>query len=639
MRVVLFKFLAVFLFSCQQLIGQGLIESGLTIDTLTTSGFTVSWKNAVVAESYLKYGYTRALELGTLSAGLTESPTVTISNAGSAQLFYVQAETVLGNNSEQTDTIALMTQSLSSGEIQVLFNLSVDSTYALPNNQAISVGQNLDDSLVAYINRASTSIDATFYNSTTSSSISSLAIALNDAHQRGVNVRVIYNESTSNGAIAQLDPSIPILESPPQDFENDRGIMHHKFFIFDADNVNHSYVWTGSTNMTPQQVNTDANHVVIIQDQSIAKTFELEFNEMWGGSGNQPDLALSKFGKDKIDDTPHLFFVGGKKVQIFFSPSDKVQDRLLACINNTEKELFINTMLITRNEFVEAIEERYENNVNIGVLVNSEDQTSVFESLKEVLHGRLAEYSSQEGMLHHKSMIGDVTIPNAFSVTGSHNWSGSANRINDENTVIIYDKLIANQFFQEYMARFKPMVSAVIARPDTVRFSSSDIELIPVSENDDYYFTAKPKVEIIELPKHGIANGSAYGFVSYLKNEDFIGEDSLAYQLCIESISDFCDTAWVYISNEEELSLAQLNTEDNISIFPNPTSDLLYINTKNNIGNSLKIVTPTGKYIYKSVITKDLEVLPIRELGWEKGVYIAVIERVETFLVKRFIVN
>lgn len=639
MRVVLFKFLAVFLFSCQQLIGQGLIESGLSIDTLTTSGFSVSWKNTIAAESNLKYGYTRDLELGTLSAGITESPTVTISNAGSAQLFYVQAETVLGNNSEQTDTLAIMTQSGSSGDIKILFNLSVDTTYATTNNYAITVGEGLDDSLVAYINRATTSIDATFYNSTTSPSVSPISEALNNAFQRGVSVRVIYNESTLNAAISQLDEAIPILESPVQDFENDRGIMHHKFFVFDADDVNHSYVWTGSTNMTPQQVNTDANHVVIIQDQSIAKTFELEFNEMWGGSGNQPDLALSRFGKDKIDDTPHLFFVGGKRVHVFFSPSDQVQDRLIKCIRETESNLYVNTMLITRNEFVDAINDRYEYGVNIGVLVNDAQQTSVFDQLEEVLNGRLAEYSSVAGILHHKSMVGDLSTDKAFAVTGSHNWSGSANRINDENTVIIYDKLIANQFFQEYMARFKPIVSAVIARPDTVRFSSSDIELIPVSENDDYYFTAEPKVEIIELPKQGIANGSAYGFVSYLKNEDFIGEDSLAYQLCIESISDFCDTAWVYISNEEELSVAQLNTEGNISIFPNPTSELLYINTKNNIGNSLKIVTPTGKYIYKSVITKDLEVLPIRELGWEKGLYVVVIEGVETFLVKRFIVN
>ena len=39
-------------------------------------------------------------------------------------------------------------------------------------------------------------------------------------------------------------------------------------------------------------------------------------------------------------------------------------------------------------------------------------------------------------------------------LTGSHNWSNSANVRNDENTLIIHDQDIANQYFQEWMARF-----------------------------------------------------------------------------------------------------------------------------------------------------------------------------------------
>jgi phosphatidylserine/phosphatidylglycerophosphate/cardiolipin synthase-like enzyme len=38
--------------------------------------------------------------------------------------------------------------------------------------------------------------------------------------------------------------------------------------------------------------------------------------------------------------------------------------------------------------------------------------------------------------------------------TGSHNWSNNANNKNDENTVIIHDQNVANQFYQEFYARF-----------------------------------------------------------------------------------------------------------------------------------------------------------------------------------------
>jgi hypothetical protein len=40
-------------------------------------------------------------------------------------------------------------------------------------------------------------------------------------------------------------------------------------------------------------------------------------------------------------------------------------------------------------------------------------------------------------------------------VTGSHNWSNSANEINDENTLVIHNGDIANQYYQNFAARFK----------------------------------------------------------------------------------------------------------------------------------------------------------------------------------------
>ena len=35
-------------------------------------------------------------------------------------------------------------------------------------------------------------------------------------------------------------------------------------------------------------------------------------------------------------------------------------------------------------------------------------------------------------------------------ITGSHNWSSSAETVNDENTVIVHDARIANLYYQEF---------------------------------------------------------------------------------------------------------------------------------------------------------------------------------------------
>ena len=46
------------------------------------------------------------------------------------------------------------------------------------------------------------------------------------------------------------------------------------------------------------------------------------------------------------------------------------------------------------------------------------------------------------------------TAANPAVITGSANWSRNANVVNDENTLIIEDARIANQFLQEFYARY-----------------------------------------------------------------------------------------------------------------------------------------------------------------------------------------
>lgn len=40
-------------------------------------------------------------------------------------------------------------------------------------------------------------------------------------------------------------------------------------------------------------------------------------------------------------------------------------------------------------------------------------------------------------------------------ITGSHNWSSSAENVSDENTLIIHNARVANLYLQEFMARYK----------------------------------------------------------------------------------------------------------------------------------------------------------------------------------------
>ena len=72
---------------------------------------------------------------------------------------------------------------------------------------------------------------------------------------------------------------------------------------------------------------------------------------------------------------------------------------------------------------------------------------------------------TQSGLLHHKYLIVDQNQAGSdpMVLTGSHNWSNAAEQRNDENTVIVHDQQIANQYYQEFVKRFNSQGGAVLS--------------------------------------------------------------------------------------------------------------------------------------------------------------------------------
>jgi phosphatidylserine/phosphatidylglycerophosphate/cardiolipin synthase-like enzyme/DNA/RNA endonuclease YhcR with UshA esterase domain len=430
--------------------------SAESMSNLSTSGFEISWATNKASNAFAQYGYTKNLELGIVS-GTTNSTSqsVSITGANPSEVLYVQTFSTDGTDTAASNTKTYITQSLSSGEIKVYFTRSVDNTYSSGTN-AQALENTVDDTLIAYIGRAKESIDVAIYNMNGSSSnLSDMSSALNTAYSNGINIRVVYDASTTNSGIDDLNSSIPKLISSNVD-----GIMHNKFMIIDAHatDANKPIVWTGSTNWTEDNINTDANNVIIIQDKSLALNYELEFEEMWGDTGSTPNASAAHFGALKEDNTAHSFIIGGVEVESYFSPSDNTNAVILDAIESSNDQLFISTMLITRSDIAYSIDDRVDAGVETYCMLNSEGESStlVLDILESDIGDHLVFYDQEEGTLHHKYMIAD---PNNSSsdplvLTGCHNWSNSANDENDENTLVVHDAAISNLYLQEFMSRY-----------------------------------------------------------------------------------------------------------------------------------------------------------------------------------------
>ncbi len=387
-----------------------------------------------------------------LDKELNKKNTFHLFNTTPAQIIKLNYTYNNGKNSNiQTSYIA--TQSMSSGSINVFFNHPVATSFAQTQN-AVDLGNTLDDRLISYINACVSTLDIAIYNSYSPSYITGIAGAINAAYARGVQVRVIYDGSTSSVMIPLLNPSIPTLASPTS---SSYGIMHNKFVIFDADNSdpNKPYVWTGSTNWTVAQIDgPDDNNVIVIQDQSLAQGYKIEFNEMWGSTTITPNTSNSKFGPFKADNTPHNYFIGGKNIESYFSPTDGTTSKIINAINSANSDIDIATMLITRTDIRSAILNKYNSGLPKTYLVADTQNPSgnQFSIIQAGLPVNQVVLYSASGIMHHKFMVIDNfdNTSDPQVLLGSHNWSNSAETKNDENTLIVHDANITNQYFQAF---------------------------------------------------------------------------------------------------------------------------------------------------------------------------------------------
>lgn len=428
---------------------------------ITSSGFDLAWQTNLPGTTVVEYGTTQALgSLLTGTAGTTLHQ-VSLGGATASQLYYVRAYSVSGTDTAFSETKTCITASGSGGSVTAYFNRSVDHTVASsPSNYAVQLVNAIDDTLKAYIDRCQYTLDIAIYNfDNTNTGL--LIQAVNDAWNRGVQVRIISDGSNNNTALASLNSAIPKISSPTVP-ANYYGIMHNKFMVMDANAANPylSVVWTGSTNWSSDQLYTDANNVIVIQDQSLAMAYTMEFEEMWGSSGPQPNASNAKFGPDKSDNTPHEFNIGGKRVECYFSPSDHVNYEIIRTAGTADGQLFFSIFAFTRYDIAFAIEDRVIQGVlTAGIVDDSSNGGGYPYSILQAVMGsqiELYDHQNLPGILHHKYMLIDQhnASLDPLILTGSHNWSNSANSKNDENTVIVHDAGIANQYYQEFYKRF-----------------------------------------------------------------------------------------------------------------------------------------------------------------------------------------
>ncbi len=326
--------------------------------------------------------------------------------------------------------------------IKAYFNQSVDNTVSSITDARTSI--NLDDTICSIINAANVTLDIAVWDNGSSK----IVTALNNAYTRGVQVRYISATNSTNIALIGLNSNIPVLKRTASLTVD---VMHNKFVI--ADN---QVLLTGSMNFGNGSMFDDYNNIVIISDNNIAQAYTTEFNEMWGTTGAQPNTSNSKFGPDKTDNTTHNFTIGSSPVQLYFSPTDNTTNQIINAINSADYTLDIAMFTFINDDLGNAVIAAKNRGVNVRAIIEnvsyfgSEYNNLLSNGISALSHAAIA------NDFHHKYCIVDAmqSSSDPIVVTGSHNWTNSAEQDNDENTLIIHDIVIAQQYTEEFSKRF-----------------------------------------------------------------------------------------------------------------------------------------------------------------------------------------
>ncbi len=425
--------------------GNLILTSAVTQSNITTNSFNLSWTTSDSASTECNYATTQALTSNINNSGNVVTHTLSLTGLQPATFYYVQCYSVNGNDTAFSSIGIYSTASNSSGKIRPYFNHSVDNSVSTGVN-AQNITTYFNDTIKAYMDLAQSTLDICVYNA----SDALIASAINDAYNRGVQVRYIADDDVVNSMLNSLDPNIPIVYRTPTPTA---GIMHNKFLVIDVNSVNNSWIMTGSTNWTnPSNLFNDYNNLIFVQDQALAKAYTMEFEEMWSGL----------FGSNKSDNTPHDFNVNGKHMELYFSPSDQTTSKIHEVINSVDYTLEFALLEFTRDDLGDAIidvHNSFGTNVR-GIMESTNSQYSEFLNMTSA-GVNVKSHSGIPNTIHHKYAIADadITASDPILLTGSHNWSNNAENNSDENTLIIHDHTTANIYLQEFTKRFDELAT------------------------------------------------------------------------------------------------------------------------------------------------------------------------------------
>jgi phosphatidylserine/phosphatidylglycerophosphate/cardiolipin synthase-like enzyme len=315
-------------------------------------------------------------------------------------------------------------------------------------------GQRADeiaDALVAWLGEARRSLDLALYDVRLPGPVGDrVAAALRAAMDRGVQVRLAYNDDTPGPEPRPFEPPPPstepyVLQSVGAELKaipGWRDLMHHKYAVRDG-----AAVWTGSTNWTLDSWTRQENVLATVASAPLAAAFARDFEQLWrtgtvGSSGSFDDAA---------EDGVRAWFCPGR--------GRELSHRVAALVGTARERVRIATPLVTAGPILGALGEVIaDGRLDIAGVCDASQVGQVFRQWAQnprsrwkapLLARALPIFTGKRSTPYapgtvHDFMHAKVTVADDIVLLGSFNLS-RAGESNAENVLEIHDAALADR--------------------------------------------------------------------------------------------------------------------------------------------------------------------------------------------------
>lgn len=400
--------------------------------------------------------------------------------------------------------------------VQVYFNHNPSGSYKDPYRGFVREGDNLEDQIISAIADAKTSVEVAVMEFR----LPRVAQAMVNTKRRGVRVRLLidhkYNQTLAELERALLQgiafndhdmtaldelrrypaDALEIVRAGGVEIKDDAwtgvkgsGLMHEKFVVVDGV---HTVISSGNFTisdvhgkLSPDKKDSrgNPNNMIVVHNNSaVAKVFVNEFNLMF-------DQGL--FKSHKPQRQPVSLAVGRGTITFHFSPAKKNQEMnttsngtIADYMEHAQKSIHVALFAFSAQNISDAMGKAHDRGVEVKELIDpdfySEPYSKAWDAAgvcpggkgrtKKVKvhpwHQPITTVGFPTGPLGDRGVHSKMgVIDGRLVLTGSHNWSSSANNSNDETLLAINNRTVAAHYEREHKRLYAGAVLGLKSLP------------------------------------------------------------------------------------------------------------------------------------------------------------------------------